>query len=135
LRFIGYILRVYSYLFEAILSLLSLAMSAVIFASPHQVVHLGWLPWTDESLGAWLAGLGVLGLLLAMLAVAGRLRFLLTLFALAALVILTRGLFLSGWRLNGPAELKNALLLVGGALLAFVGSVPLGAGRERGYRR
>jgi len=133
LRFIRNVLRVYSYVFEAILSLLSLAMSAVIFASPHQTVHLGWLPWADESLGAWLAAMGVLGLLLVVLAFAGRLRFLLTLFALAAFVIITRGLFFSSWHLNGHGELQNALLLVGGLLLAFLGSIPMGRNPENRY--
>ncbi len=131
MRFIGSVLRLYSYIFEAILSLLSLAMSAVIFASPHQTLHLGWLPWADESLGAWLAGLGVLGLLLVILAFAGRLRFLLTLFALAAVVILGKGLLLSAWRFSGDAELKNALWLVGGALIAFLGSIPVGGRNQR----
>ena len=69
------------------------------------------------------------------LSVAGRLRILLTLFALAAFVILVRGLFLSGWRFSGDAELKNALWLVGGAFLAFLGSIPMGGGRSRGYSR
>jgi hypothetical protein len=135
LRFIGNLLRVYSYLFEAILSLMSLAMSAVLFASPHQTLRLGWLPWAEESLGAWLAGMGVLGLLLVVLAAAGRLRILLTLFALAALVLLTRGLFLSGWRFSGEAELKNALWLVGGAFVAVLGSIPMRGDSGRGYGR
>lgn len=131
MRFIRNLLRVYSYIFVAIQSLLSLALSAVIFASPHQTLHLGWLPWPDETLGAWLAGLGILGLLLVMLAAAGRLRFLFTIYVLAALVIIPKGLFFSGWHFAGPAELKNALWLTGGLFAAFLGAIPMSSGRPR----
>jgi hypothetical protein len=127
LRLVRNLLRVYSYIFEAILSFLSLALSAVLYSSPHQTIRLEWLPWPNETLAAWLAGMGILGLLSVILAAAGRLRFLLTLFALAVLIVITRGLFFSGWRFNGPADLKNALWLVGGLFLAFLGSVPMRA--------
>ena len=115
-------LRVYSYIFEAILSLMALAMSAVIAASPHQTIKIGWLPWTPETLGAWLAGAGLLGLLFV--ALARKLPVLVSLFSLGALVVLVRGLFLSSYSFDGLAELQNACYLAGGALLAFLGSIP-----------
>jgi len=93
LRLIGNILRLYSYIFEAVLSLMALAMSALIAASPNQTIKLEWLPWPAETLGAWLAGAGLLGLLLV--ALARRVPVLLTLFALGVVVVLVRGLFLS----------------------------------------
>jgi hypothetical protein len=127
LRLIGILLRVYSYIFEAILSLASLALSAVIFGSPHQTVQLGWLPWPNETLGAWLAGLGVLGLLLVILAAAGRLRFLFMLFALGALILIARGFFFSQYHFDGAAEMKKALWLVAGLFLAFLGSISFGS--------
>ena len=123
MRFIGSVLRVYSYIFEAILSLMALAMSAVIVASPHQTIRIGWLPWTPETLGAWLADTGLLGLLFV--AMARKIPVLVSLFALAALVLLVRGLFLSSYSFEGVTELQNACYLAAGALLAFVGSIPL----------
>ncbi len=102
---------------------MALAMSAVVATSQHQTIKIGWLPWTPETLGAWLAGAGLLGLFLV--ALARRIPALICLFSLAALVVLVRGLFLSSYSFDGTVELQNALYLVGGALLAFVGSIPL----------
>jgi mannose/fructose/N-acetylgalactosamine-specific phosphotransferase system component IIC len=122
---IGNVLRWYSYIFEAVLSLMALAMSAVIVASPNQTIKLEWLPWTPEALGGWLAGLGLAGLLLVLLA--RKLPWLMAGFALAAFVTLLRGLFLSAYRFDGVAEMQSAGWLVGGAFLAFLGALPVGS--------
>lgn len=134
LKLIGGLLRVYAYIFETVLCLMALAFSALIVASPHEEVRLGWLPWTGEALGAWLAVFGLAGLLSVVLAVAGRARILLTVYALAVFVIVTRGLFFTAWRFDGAADAKNALWLGGGLLLAFLGSVPVGRRNARAYR-
>ncbi len=126
---IGNVLRLYSQIFEAILSLMALAMSAVIASSPHQTISVDWLPWSPETLGAWLAGTGVVGLLVV--ALSRKIPALLALFALAALVVLTRGLFLSSYHFDGPEAMKSAGLLVVGALVAFVGAISFGSGTRR----
>jgi hypothetical protein len=135
LRFVGALLRSYTWIFEAALCLCALAFSAVILASPHEQVRLGWLPWTGETLGAALAVFGVLGLLILILALAGRGRFLLTLFALASLVLVARGMFFSAWRFDGPLAGRNGMLFVLMLLVAFPGSFPPRRRRDGGYRR
>ncbi len=134
MRLVRNLLRVYCYIFETILSLLALVISIVILAGPPQQIQLGWLPWPDSTLALWLLGLGLLGVFLVILALTGRLRFLLSLYALGALIVITRGLFLTSWRFNGAGELRNALWLVAGLFAAFIGSIP-GPGRDQsGYR-
>jgi small-conductance mechanosensitive channel len=136
LRFIGNLLRVYSYIFEAILCLAALAMSILIFASPHQDIRLGWLPWPDDSIAVWLMSLGVLGIVLVVLAATGRVRLLLFLFAITVFVILLKGLFLSSWRFNGADEAKRAAWFVLAAFLAVLGSIPFASRtRSSGYGR
>lgn len=119
------VLRVYSYIFEAILCFMAIAVSAVTLLSGNEDLNLAWLPWTGQKLTAWLLSLGLLGLICAALAAAGRLRVLLFLFSLAALVILARGLFLSSYSFGDAAEAKRALWLVLAALLAFIGAWPI----------
>ena len=126
MRFIGNLLRIYSYLFEAVLCAMAVILAIFLFLNPRSTINLGWLPWTEASLAPWLFGLGILGLIFTVLAVAGRFRFLLFLFAVAALVILTRGLFMSTWTFHGEEEFKRALLLLLAALVAAICAVPLG---------
>ena len=68
--------------------MLAFAISIVIFASPHQDVRLGWLPWSNRTIGFWLFGSGLTGIALVILACARKVRFLLTIFALATAVLL-----------------------------------------------
>jgi len=135
LRFLRHVLRIYSYLFETALSLAAIAMSAVMFSSPHQTVRIGWLPWPQETLGDWLAGLGVLGLILVILAMAGRARILLTLFALGACLLICRGLFFSSWRFSGAADFRLALWFAAALFLAFLGAIPMGPREKDDFRR
>ncbi len=124
LKFLGVLLRVYSYVCEAALCLAALAFSAVVIGSPHQQVTVGWLPWTGEALGAWLAVIAIAGLLTVVLAAAGRARILLTLFALGVFVLITRGLFFTAWRFSGAEQARQALWLSVGLFFAFIGAIP-----------
>lgn len=126
MRFIGGLLRVYSYIFEAILCLMALAFALVIYMNPGNTLNLGWLPWTGESLAPWLAAAGAVGLLGVLLAASRKFRLLHFLFAIAAFVILVRGLFLGGWSFHGEDEFRRALWLVIAALVAALGSLPFG---------
>src|SRR6202011_4485373 len=108
------VLRIYSYLFEAILCLTAIAVSAVALLSPSEDLELGWLPWTGMKLDYWLLGLGVAGLLCVLLAAAGKLRFLLFLFSAIVVGLLIRGFFLSPYAFQGPAGFKRALCVTAG---------------------
>ena len=135
LRFIRHVLRVFSYIFLAVHGLAALALSAVMAASPHDDVRLGWLPWKGEALGAALAVFGLAALILVCLSIVGRARILLMLFALAALVLVTRGFFFSSWRFSGVHAAQDAFHYVLGMTLAFLGSIPMGRARDSRYRR
>ena len=134
LRFLRHVLRIFSYIFLAIHGLAALVLSAIIVASPHEKVLLGWLPWNGESLGAALAVFGLAVLILVFLAMAGRARILLAVFALAALILVARGFFFSSWRFNGLHAAQDAFHYVLGMLLAFIGAIPMGRSKNHGYR-
>ena len=75
MRAISLLLRLYSYAFEFVLSLIVLALG-IIGATQGNNLSLGILPWTGASLTHWLTGLGLIGLVCTVLAMVGRLRFL-----------------------------------------------------------
>lgn len=135
MRFLRGVLRVYSWIFEAVLCAMALAVVSVTVLSGDLDLKLGWLPWDAKHAIAWLFGFGIVGLFLVLLAIAGRLRILLFLFALAVVVLLAKGFFYGfGYSFENTGQAKNALLLVAGAFLAWIGAWPWGRG-ERVRRR
>ena len=134
LGFLRGLLRVYSWIFETLLCLLAIGVSIVsLTVGASDPVKFEWLPWNEDALPTWLIGLGILGLVLVVLAILGRLRILLFLFAAGAFVMLAKGLFFSTNSFEGPGEARLALFVVLGSLLAFLGAWPSG-GRGRNYR-
>lgn len=118
------LLRLYSFLTLALLSLAGLAMSAIIVTSASRRVRVGWLPWSDDQLGGWLACLGIAGIAILVLSLAGRLRWLMPLFAACVAGVIIRGLFFSAWQFSGMAGFSQALWSAAGLVLMVVGSIP-----------
>jgi len=134
LRAISLLLRLYSYAFEFLLSLIALVLG--IFGATHgNDLSLDLLPWTGASLTQWLTGLGLIGLVCTILAVSGRLRFLFPLWALFVLVMLFRGYMFSSYTFSGPQGFEQAVLFFVGAILAFLGSLTVFGRRSPGPLR
>ena len=132
--FLRGVLRLYSWIFETLLCLLAIGISIVsLTVGSTDPVHPDWLPWGPAALPAWLIGLGVLGLILVLLALAGRLRILLFLFAIGVFGLLAKGFFFSTHTFDDAASARNALLLVVGALIAIIGAWPTSP-KGRDYR-
>lgn len=122
MRAITLLLRLYSYAFEFILSLIALVLG-IIGATHSDRLSLGILPWTGASLTHWLTALGVIGLACTVLAMAGRLRLLFPLWSLFVVVMLFRGYLFGSYMFNGPQGFKDALWFFFAAVLAFLGSL------------
>ena len=132
--FLRWVLRVYSWIFVTLLCLLGIGVSIVsLTVGASDPVKFEWLPWSEAVLPGWLIGLGLLGLICVLLAVMGRLRFLLFLFAAAAFGLLAKGLFFSTNSFEGPDEGRTALYIVLAAFVAFIGAWP-SAPKTRNYR-
>jgi hypothetical protein len=126
MRAIAWLLRVFCYLFHTILSfaLLALGGLAALAGAPH--MKLETLPWQGTQLNNWLIGLGVAGLLSVLLAVTGKLRLLLPLWSMYVVVMLVKGVFLTpSVTFEGQSDFHNWLWLIGGAVLALLGSFSL----------
>ncbi len=116
------IMRLYSYLFHGLLSLLMIVVALVSWFGGQHSLNLLLLPWQDETLRWLLLVSGLVGLVIVWLATRDLLRILFLLWSLVVLIMLARGFFF-GWvhYLRGPYPLSWALILTLAALLAAIG--------------
>ncbi len=119
---IGALLRFYSYLYHLLLALFLFGLSLVAILSSSHTLNLGMLPWKGSELTYWLLGAGLLGVLSILLALAGKVRFLFLLYALAAFGMMLRGYFAGAYAFSGKDEFRMAICLTAGALLAIFGA-------------
>jgi hypothetical protein len=121
------LLRVFAYLFETGLCVFLIGVAS--FAGGN--LKLGMLPWEGVTLAQAALGLGIVGLLCIILAITGFIRWLFPIFALAVLVMMFRGFFLSSYSFADDAQFKFAIWLTAGALVSFLGSLSLFGRRGR----
>lgn len=119
---IGWLLRLYSYIFHLILSLFLIGISIVAISSG-KALTLKMLPWEGEKLDHWTLGLGVLGLICVFLAVTGIFRWIFPLWTLFVFGMLLRGFFLTAYDFGGAANFRGAAWLTFGAFGAFLSSL------------
>jgi len=122
-KVISFLVRIYSLLFQLVLSLLTLALAIVGYGSASSGLKLGMLPWEGSSLLGWLAGLGIVGLLLVILAFKGVARFVYMVWTLVIAYLLVNGYFLTNYRFSGEGEFRFAIYFALAALLSFVGAL------------
>ena len=124
MRAIAWLLRVFCYLFHTILSLALLGLGVVAVQSNVTDMKLETLPWQGAELNHWLIIFGAIGLVCVILAVTGKARFLLALWSIFVLGILVRGVFFNPTvTFSGSEDFHNWLWLIGGAGIAFIGSL------------
>ena len=130
----GAIFRFYSYIYQFILALFLTALGGLTLASGQNNLSLGMLPWKGAALTYWVFGLGLAGLVMVALAVAGVFRYLFPLWCLVIAILMIRGFFLSSYVFAGAGQFQLAVWLTIGALIAFAASLSvLRPRREKGY--
>lgn len=117
------LLRVFSYLYHAALTIFLLAVSSLALSSGSIRLNLRMLPWTGDTLIFVLFFGSLIGLLTIILALGGRARFLFFLWSLVVAVLLTKGYVFSGYGF-AAGEIKTAGYLLLGAWLAVIGAWP-----------
>ena len=128
------VLRVYSYLYHLILSLLLLGISGIVLASGNHNLQMPMLPWEGDRLTQWLFWGSLAGLLSVILAATGRFRYLFPLWTLIVFVMMVRGFLIGPYHFGGPDSFYVTVLLIIGALLAFIGSLTVFRARARRLR-
>ena len=124
-RVIGLILRIYSYLYHLVLSLVLLAIAIVTMAGGVHNLNLPMLPWKGAELTQWVLGLAIAGLVSTVLAMTGIFRFLFPIWCLAVFVLMARGFFLSLYVYDGESHFRWVVALFVGAFGAFLASLQL----------
>jgi hypothetical protein len=126
MRAIAWLLRVFCYIFHTVLCLALLGLGGVAMMSDVHDMKIETLPWHGAALNCWLIGLGIFGLLSVLLAIMGKIRFLLALWSIFVLGLLLKGVFLTpGVTFSGRDDFRDWLWLIGGATLALIGSFTL----------
>jgi hypothetical protein len=117
------ILRLYSYLYHVVLSLLLLGISGIAIASDVHTLNLPMLPWKGDELIHWVFYGSMAGLISIVLAVTGIFRYLFPIWTLIVFVLMVRGFLISPYTFTGIDQFYLILGLIAGALLAFIGSL------------
>ena len=115
------LIRYLSYLFQGLLALFLLGVSALALASGTQDLHLAMLPWTGHTLLYVLFFGSLFGLLTVILAARGRWPFLFFLWTLAVAVLLIKGYIFTGYHF-APGEPAKAAYLMLAAILSVLGA-------------
>jgi hypothetical protein len=88
-------------------------------------LRLSMLPWTGSDLTMWLLWGSLAGLISLVLAVTGVFRFLFPLWTLTVFGLMVWGFLLRPYTFEGRLAFYNVLLLIIGALIAFLASLTL----------
>lgn len=134
LKALGFLLRLYSYLFHLALSLFLLGVAAIA-ASSHQPLNLTMLPFSRENLLEGVFLLGSVGLICTLLAITRIFKYLFPIWAGYLLYLAVNGFFFTGYRFAGEKAFESACWLTLALIGAFVGAVwTLKPRRGRLYR-
>jgi hypothetical protein len=124
-KFFGLLLRFWSCAFSILVGLFLTALALLIVVTNIQNLDMPMLPWWKGGvLTAWLAILGLAGILAGGLALLNRFRPLQAIYTLAAFVLIVYGFFINmAFRFSGRQGAIDAAWLALGALVAFLGSL------------
>ena len=126
------LLRVYSYFFQAAFVVASLGMAALMLVSGPQTVNFYLLPWQTWTLTvrvSALIGLAVIGLLVLLMAVRGKLQMVYVAWSVLVLALIARYFLFSpqgyepkyGWAILS-GEVSLGLMLILAAIIAVLGA-------------
>ena len=125
MKVLGLLLRLWSCAFSILAGLFLCALALLIVAGNIHNLDMSMLPWwKGNALTAWLAILGLAGILSGGLALLNKFKPLLVIYTLAAFVLIVYGFFINmAFRFDGRQGATSVAWLALGALLAFLGSL------------
>lgn len=112
-------MRTFAYLYFAGISAFLTGIALVAYLSgAHNLKSGGMLTQTGEDLSRLLLAIGLAGLIIILLAVLGKVRWLFPIFALIFTIMLFRWLFMSPYTFEDADAFQMGLLIFGGAVVA-----------------
>lgn len=134
MKFFAMLLRYFSIAFSLIAGLFTTGVAAVLLLSGATNFRFEMLPfWKGNAALYWLLGIGLFGVIAAVLAFLRKLKPLLIVFTLLFTALMIYGFFISNvYRFSGAAEAKGLAWLAFGSVGAFFGSImPTGDDKRR----
>jgi hypothetical protein len=128
------LLRVYSYLYHAVLSLLLLGMGLIAKLSNSSTFTLEMLPWKGQELINYVLWGGAFGLLSVLLAITGIFRFLIPIWAAIVVWFMVQGFILRAYNFDSADHFYWVLFLIAGAIGAFLSALTVFKKKEVRYR-
>ncbi len=122
MRFVGALMRIYSYLFHAILSGFLFGASFVALLNGKHNLKVALLPWEGKALTYSMFSLGILGFISILLALRGTLKIVFLVWSVGVVLFLVRGYIFTGYYFGGVSGFLNALCFVLAAVVAAVGA-------------
>lgn len=122
MRFLGSLLRLYSYAFHLALSAFLLGVAVIAVAS-HRPPALGMVPFGEDEMVSGVAILGLIGLFSTLLALLRMFRYLFPLWAAWALYLIAKGWLAGPYQFDGAEAFQIGLWLIAGAAVALLGAL------------
>jgi hypothetical protein len=119
---VGFIMRVFSYLYNAVLAFFLLGVSSLAWGTGLHNLNIGILPWQKAALTYWMFALGLMAVAAILASIFGKARIVFFLWNLLVLVLLLKGFVFSRFTFTNKAQFTLAIWLVAGTLLASVGA-------------
>ena len=119
---VGFIMRVFSYLFNAVLAFFLLGVSSLAWGTGLHNLNIGILPWQKAALTYWMFALGVMAVAATLASIFGKARMVFFLWNLLVLVLLLKGFVFSRFTFTNKSQVTLAIWLIAGTLLASVGA-------------
>ena len=119
---VGFIMRVLSYLYNAVLAFFLLGVSSLAWASGQHNLNIGILPWQRAALTYWLFALGVTAVVVTVASIFGKARIVFFLWNLLVLVMLIRGYVFSPFSFSSKSQVSFAIWLMLATLVAVAGA-------------
>ena len=127
------IFRGYAYLFELAVSLVLIVISLLAMTGDVSNLRLPMFSWEGATLAHAILGLGVLGIIVVALAITGKFRIALPVWALAVVILMFRGWFASSYVFANSSGFNTALAVTVAAFLAFLCSFAVFKRKPRAY--
>ena len=131
------LLRFYAYAYHFLMAAFLVGLAAVAYISgTHNLDPGGMVSYSGKELSDCLLGIGLTGIVVVILAILNKLRWLFPVYALLAMITLFRWFFVSSYRFSDRDAFWGGVGLFVGAVGAFLGSLmELKRGRKRPHRR
>jgi hypothetical protein len=115
-------MRVFSYLYNAVLAFFLLGVSSLAWITGLHNLNIGILPWQKAALTYWMFALGLMAVAATLASIFGKARIVFLLWNLLVLVMLVKGFVFSRFTFTNQSQFTLAIWLLAGTLLACVGA-------------